>query len=664
MKYAEVALDLPIDRTFHYTVPSAMMANIETGKRVWVPFGERRMIGYIVSVTDASPVSKLKDIEKIIDDTPIILPCLMKLARWISAYYCTSLGSAIAAIVPAPLKGGKTKVTSRIAEKEEDYAASAPLKPTVEQELALKDIRKAVMKNEFRVFLLYGITSSGKTEVYLQAIEDVLKKGKSAVVLIPEISLTPQTVERFKSRFGNQVAVIHSQMRGGRRFEEWQAIKDGRARIVVGPRSAIFSPMNDIGLIVVDEEHETSYKQEDTPRYHAREAAIERARIANCPVILGSATPSLESYYKAQKGEYKLLKLTKRIDDRPLPIAMIIDMKKEIERRKKVAIISSYLRNKIEEALKGKKQIMLFLNRRGFATYINCKNSGSTIKCKKCASVMVYHYAKKELNCHYCGWRLPVPKICPECKSAYLSFSGKGTEKVESEIHRLFPTTNIDRMDTDVTKKKGSHDRILKKVKEGSTSILVGTQMIAKGHDFPQVTLVGVISADVSLNIPDFRSSERTFDLLTQVGGRAGRGKDAGEVVIQTYTPTHYAILEAAKHDYEAFYKREIVFREELNLPPFSNIIKVTLRAGKESAARESAEELTKYLRSGLKGEEAAVVGPAPGIIPKLNNRYIWNVIVKAKAPFETSLKLKSLLAKAGGRKRGFISVDVDPISM
>lgn len=664
MKYAEIAIDLPIDRTFHYSIPPAMARYADCGKRAWIPFGRRRMIGCIVGTTDNAPAYNFRDIEKIIDDTPIIGNDLMGLAGWISSYYCASLGSALAAIIPSPLKGGKTSIKPRKREEEEEYSPTLPLKPTAEQEHAIKEIKKSIEKKEFRVFLLHGITSSGKTEVYLQCIADILTAGKGAIVLIPEISLTPQTVERFKSRFGNQVAVIHSQMRGGRRFEEWKAIKDGAARIVVGPRSAIFSPMSNIGLIVVDEEHETSYKQEDTPRYHARETAIERARIANCPVILGSATPSLESYYKAEKGEYKLLRLKKRIDDRPLPGVVIVDMKKEIEKRKKAAIISSYLRNKIEEALKDKKQIMLFLNRRGFATYINCRNCGSTIKCQRCASVLVYHYSKKGLICHYCGWMLPVPKICPECKSAYLSFSGKGTEKIESEIHRLFPAAGIDRMDADVTKKKGSHDRILKKVKEGATSILIGTQMIAKGHDFPQVTLVGVISADVSLNIPDFRGSERTFDLLTQVGGRAGRGKDPGEVVIQTYTPGHYAISEAVRHDYEAFYKKEVVFREELDLPPFSNIIKITLRAGRESAAKESAGKLSKYLKDGLKGEKAAVVGPAPGIMPKLKNRYIWNIIIKTKAPLETSNKLKSLLVKAGGGKRSFIGVDVDPISM
>ncbi|MDP3790101.1 MAG: primosomal protein N', partial [Candidatus Omnitrophota bacterium] len=428
--------------------------------------------------------------------------------------------------------------------------------------------------------------------------------------------------------------------------------------------TAIFSPMDNIGLIVVDEEHETSYKQEDTPRYHARETAIERAKISRCPVILGSATPSLESYYKAAKGEYTLLRLTTRIDDRPLPKAEIVDMKREIEKRKKVAIISSYLRQKIEEAVKNKKQVMLFLNRRGFSTYINCRNCGNTLKCKKCDSVMVYHSSKKEIICHYCGWKADVPKICPECNSSYLSFSGKGTEKVESEIHRLFPMARIDRMDTDVTKKRGSHNSILKKVKEGSTDILVGTQMIAKGHDFPQVTLVGVVSADVTLNLPDFRSSERTFDLLTQVGGRAGRGKDAGEVVIQTYTPSHYAISDAARHDYEAFYKREIVYREDLDLPPFFNIIKLTLQSAKETAAKDAALALTEYLKGKFKEDKVIIAGPAPGIMPKVRNRYIWNVIVKTKTPFETSGRLKTLLEEFNRVKRAFIGVDVDPISL
>ncbi|MDD5681277.1 MAG: primosomal protein N' [Candidatus Omnitrophica bacterium] len=665
MNYAEVALNLPINKTFHYNIPEAASQYIAIGKRVWVPFGKRRIIGYVVDIGDKSPMRNLRDIEKVIDDTPIISSDLMRLAKWLSAYYCTSLGSALAAIVPAPLKSGKTSVKARkTVTAEEKYASTTSLKLTGEQERAFREIKKSIEKEEFKVFLLHGITSSGKTEIYLQCIADILAKGKNAIVLIPEISLTPQTVERFKARFGDKVAVFHSQMRGGKRFEEWKAIKDGTARIVVGARSAIFSPMENIGIIVVDEEHETSYKQEDTPRYHARETAIERAKISRCPVILGTATPSLESYYKAQKGEYRLLKLTMRIDDRPLPRATIIDMKKEIEKRRKVAIISSYLRQKIEEAVKDKKQVMLFLNRRGFATYINCRNCGAALKCKKCDSVLVYHSSKRELVCHYCGRETDVPKICPECQSAYLNFSGKGTEKIESEMHRLFPMARIDRMDTDVTRKIGSHNSILRKVKDGSTDVLIGTQMIAKGHDFPQVTLVGVISADVTINLPDFRSSERTFDLLTQVGGRAGRGKDAGEVVIQTYAPSHYAISDAAKHDYEAFYKREIEYRKELDLPPFCNMIKVTLRSTGEIVAKEAAAGLADYLKNKFMEDKITVMGPAPGIMPKIRGRYIWNIILKTKTPLETSSKLRSLLEEFGWIKRSVIGVDVDPISM
>ncbi len=661
MKYAEVGLNLPIDKTFHYRIPCNMAGEIEVGKRVWVPFSRRRMIGYVVGVTDNAPVFRVRDIEKVIDDSPILSDDLMRFTKWISDYYCASWGSALASAIPSPLKSGKTSMKERMPKREEEYAPTSHLKPTVEQAKAIKEIKNFIEKSKFKVFLLHGITSSGKTEVYLQCISSVVEKGRSAIVLIPEISLTPQAVERFKSRFGENVAVIHSQITGGRRFKEWKNIKDGVSKIVIGARSALFSPVKDLGLIVVDEEHETSYKQEDTPRYHAREAAIERARIAGCPLILGSATPSLESYYKAEKGEYKLLKLTKRIDNRPLPRAAIIDMKPEIAKGRYASIISTYLRRRIEETVSGDKQIMLFLNRRGFSTYINCKNCGHTLKCKKCDSVLVYHSSKKELVCHYCNRREGIPKICPECESSYLNFSGKGTEKIESEIHRIFPTANIDRMDTDATRRKGSHDAILKKVKEGKTNILVGTQMIAKGHDFPQVTLVGVISADVNLNIPDFRSSERTFNLLTQVGGRAGRGKDAGEVVIQTYTPAHYAIKAAAKHDYEAFYRHEIGLRKDLNFPPFANIIKITLKSTTEAIAKDAASGLAKYVRKKLK-KNIDIVGPAPGVIAKIRNRYIWNILIKTKDVLKTCGKLKSALADYGRIKRTSVGIDVDPI--
>ena len=664
MKYAKIVLNLPIHKTFHYSIPVGMTKDIEVGKRVWIPFGRRRMVGYIIGTTDRAPVFQVRDIEKVIDENPILSQDLMKFTKWISDYYCTALGTAIATAVPGPLKGGKISIKERKVEKEERYIPTSHLKPTVEQAKALAEIKDAIKKEIFRVFLLHGITSSGKTEVYLQCIDDVINKGKNAIVLIPEISLTPQTVERFKSRFGENVAVMHSQMTGGRRFREWKNIKEGLSKIVVGARSALFSPVNNLGLIVVDEEHETSYKQEDSPRYHARVAAVERAAIAGCPIILGSATPSLESYYKALKGEYKLLKLTKRIDNRPLPIATIIDMKKELTKGKRTAIISTYLRRKIEEAVSSNKQIMLFLNRRGFSTYINCRNCGYTLKCRKCDSVLVYHSSRKELICHYCNWKRDVPKICPECESSYLSVSGKGTEKIESEIHRMFPTAGIDRMDTDVTKKRGSHEAILKKVKEGRTNILVGTQMIAKGHDFPQVTLVGVISADISLNLPDFRSSERTFNLLTQVGGRAGRGKDAGEVVIQTYASQHYAITAAAKHDYEIFYKHEIELRKELNFPPFTGIVKITVKSATETIAKDAASNLTKYLKKKFKGKRTGVIGPAPGVIPKIRNRYIWNILIKTKDIVGTSNRLKSALEDYGRVRRTLVSVDVDPISL
>ncbi|MBN1872531.1 MAG: primosomal protein N', partial [Candidatus Omnitrophica bacterium] len=596
MKYAEIALNIPIDKTFHYSIPPATSPCVEIGKRAWVTFGKRRMVGYIVGLSETSPVSSIKPLEGIIDDVPVLDGEQMKFTKWMSEYYCTSWGSTLDAAIPWPLKKGRTSIRERGgATAEEHFSKSSALPPTDEQQRALKEIKGAVEKSAFEVFLLHGVTSSGKTEVYLQCISDIIEKDKSAIVLIPEISLTPQTVERFKSRFGDAVAIAHSQMKGSSRFKEWKRLRDGLAKVAVGPRSALFSPVRNLGLIVVDEEHDTSYKQGDTPRYHAREASVERARQAGCPVILGSATPSMESYFLAKKGEYRLLELTRRIDDRPLPQSVVIDMKKEMAKGKRSFVISTYLRKRIDETLKADRQTMLFLNRRGFSTYIFCKQCGYTEKCKKCDTVMVYHSSKRQLVCHYCNWKKEKPNICPTCHSTYLSYSGKGTEKIESEIHRNFPYGKIERMDSDVTRRRGAHKAILKNIKEGKTNILIGTQMIAKGHDFPQVTLVGVISADVSLNLPDFRSGERTFNLLTQVAGRAGRGKDAGEIVIQTYAPAHYAIQAAAKQDYIAFYNRELELRRDLNFPPFTHIIEITLKAVKDDIAQGAARELVEY---------------------------------------------------------------------
>ncbi len=665
MTFVEVAIPLPLDKVFHYSLSKKLEKEIEIGKRVWVPFRNKDMIGFVVGFSNISAVAKVKPIKSIIDSEPIVSKQMLELAKWISQTYLCSWGEAIGAVIPGVLKKGKTFVKVRLKEikrKQQPYAPEEPLRLTQEQAFVLRNILDKIEKKIYRTFLLHGITASGKTEVYLQAVDRVLKKDSSSIVLVPEISLTPQTVARFTQRFGERVAVIHSRLVGSRRYEEWKKIKDGAARIVVGARSAIFSPVKNLGLIIVDEEHETSYKQEGVPRYNARDVAIQRAKVSNCPVIFGSATPSLESYYQAKKGVYELVCLTRRIEDRSLPKVKIVDMRMEFATRKKIVMFSRMLIDALQNVIKKHQQAIVFLNRRGFSTYMNCKKCGFVLKCKRCDAILVYHFDKKSLICHYCNSKLSPPNICPKCESGYIKYFGIGTEKVESELSRLIPQARISRMDTDATAKRGSHHRILEDFKRHNVDILVGTQMIAKGLDFPKVTLVGVVNADVTLNLPDFRASERTFNLITQVAGRAGRGEEGGEVIVQTYAPHHYALLNASKHDYEKFFELEIKSRKDLKFPPFYYLIRITLRSRNESKAQKAATNLASVLKKNLKDIE--VTGPAPAPIARVRGYYRWNILLKGKNRSIMSFSLKKALV--GIRKPGgvFMAVDVDPISV
>ncbi|MFC1576796.1 primosomal protein N' [Candidatus Omnitrophota bacterium] len=667
---AQVAVSLPIDTVFSYAVPEGLSRQVEAGKRVRVPFGHRNIIGYIVGFAKGQE-RDLKAIIEVIDKEPIVDSEMLKLSRMISQEFFCSWGEAVAAAIPGGLKKGKTSIKPRKGLSEVRYAAphgssSSPLSLTEEQGAALKSISSSIEKEEFRVFLLHGITASGKTEVYLQAIDRVLKRGKGAVLLVPEISLTPQTQERFVSRFGDRVAVLHSRLTHGNRFQEWKRIRDGKADVVLGARSAIFSPLKKVGLIIVDEEHETSYKQEDSPRYHAREVAEMRARLNGCPLILGSATPSLESYYKAKKGEYKLIRLTRRIDDKTVPRVKIVDMRMELATRKRIEIFSKVLTDAIEKTLKDNKQVIIFLNRRGYSTFVNCKKCGLVLKCKRCDSTLVFHFKDRTLACHYCSYRIKPPELCPKCKSSHIKYFGLGTEKVESEMVRRFPYIhNIARMDSDTTSKRGSHERILGSFRSGEVNLLVGTQMIAKGLDFPEVTLVGVVSADIMMNLPDFRASERTFNLLTQVAGRAGRGDTAGEVIVQTYTPGHYAVLTAAKHDYEKFYEKEIVSRKELSFPPFVHLIKITVRSRNDELAKKAADDLVKEINANEPHPvPLKVSGPAPAPMAKVRGYYRWNILLKSKDRPGMCAVLKKVLSGFRKSSKVLIAVDVDPMSM
>jgi primosomal protein N' (replication factor Y) len=518
--------------------------------------------------------------------------------------------------------------------------------------------------------LLHGVTGSGKTEVYMQAMAEVLKHGKRAIVLVPEIALTPQTVMRFAARFGRRITVLHSQLSPGERYDQWRRVKSGEVDIVVGPRSAIFAPVENLGLIVIDEEHETTYKQDEPPpRYHAREVAIKRAELANCVVILGSATPSLESYYKATQGEYRLLNLRNRVDNIAMPPVEIIDMRVELKQKNNRSIFSERLRAAIEERLALGQQVILFLNRRGFSTYVFCRECGHVERCEQCSISLTYHFDTKLMVCHHCNRERPTPKECPDCFSPYIRYLGIGTQKVEMEIQKAFPTARVARMDTDTTTRKGAHKNILDAFKNGDFDILVGTQMIAKGLDFPNITLVGVINADIALNLPDFRSGERAFNLLTQVAGRSGRSMLGGNVIIQTYNPDHYSIQAAQEHDYQRFYQEEIALRASLLYPPFSHAASILLRGEDESLVIQAANLLNEQMETLKESQfkEVQIRGPAPAPFAKIKNKYRWHFLLRCADVKQLQEFIKQSIQSAPPSvTRGNVDVlvNIDPMSV
>jgi primosomal protein N' (replication factor Y) len=538
-----------------------------------------------------------------------------------------------------------------------------------DQATALNEITKSIEKGINDIFLLYGVTASGKTEVYMQAIGRLLEMGKSAIVLVPEIALTPQTVFRFASRFGKRVTVLHSKMTPGERYDQWRRIRSGDADIVVGARSAIFAPLKNLGLIVIDEEHETSYKQEESPRYHTRDVAIKRAEICNAVVVLGTATPSLESFYKANRKEYRLLTLPERVDNAKMPLVEVVDMRIELMQKKNRSIFSKSLQEAIEDRLAREEQIILFLNRRGFSTFILCRECGYVAKCKNCDISLTYHSSGDAMICHHCNFREPIPALCPSCKGNYIRHFGIGTQRVEEETRKLFPEAGIERMDVDTTTRKGAYKRILEAFKEREVDILIGTQMIAKGLDFPNVTLVGVISADTSLNLPDFRAGERTFNLLTQVAGRSGRGQVSGEVVIQTYNPQHFSILSAQDQDYRSFYRQEIINREMLLYPPFTHFARIILRGLSEEATIKASDVLGSILQSYQEANfpELEIMGPAPAPLARIKNFYRWNILLKSAEPEQIKGLIKMAFAKLPSQiTKGDVAVaiDMDPMSV
>lgn len=549
----------------------------------------------------------------------------------------------------------------------EEFLVSTQLDLNPEQAAALATIEEALTASEqAKPILLHGVTGSGKTEIYLQAIHSTLGRGKTAIVLVPEISLTPQTVERFKSRFAeaqDTVAVLHSHLSEGERHDEWHKIHAGRARIVVGARSAVFAPLENLGLIVVDEEHETSYKQEEAPRYHARDVAVVRARMEGAVVVLGTATPSLESYYNATQQKYRLLNLTQRVDNCQMPLIRIVDLRLERRKEKTAAILSEKLRAAITARLEKREQTILFLNRRGFSTSLLCSNCGEARDCPNCSVALTFHRSMARLSCHLCGHTAAVPKKCPACSQDALIYAGFGTEKVEANVTQIFPEASVRRMDADSMTRKDAFRETLHAFRTGKIDILVGTQMIAKGLHFPNVTLVGIINADLALHMPDFRAGERTFQLLTQVAGRAGRGETPGEVFVQTYTPFSPSIQFARHHDFAGYFQQELEFRERCDFPPLNHVVLITVRSPHEGRAQLSAETIARRLKEALPAE-FILNAPAPAPLEKLQGQYRFHILMRGSAIVRLSRLVRETLDKLPLPEDVVAAVDVDPYQL
>jgi len=796
----EVIVDVsayPIDRPFDYIVPEHLEELVERGSRVHVPFGNRKVQGFITNIKQHTDLdmSKLKEVQSIIDVEPVVTEELLQLSKWLTKKTLCYEIDALQVMLPAALRASykkniklinpvglddafldlfgkkdivsyeaiekadllrpmkkyltagnvqletvikqqakaKTIVKYKLVEDKEYIAeqlnkltkqatkqkeliewlllqeqgaftmqelvesanvSTATVKAlldkhviqkgtkevyreitsleyndkdqrfqlTDEQSNALTKITHSQDHAENTTFLLHGVTGSGKTEIYLHAIENAISKGKQAIMLVPEISLTPQMTRRFKLRFGDQVAVMHSGLSIGEKYDEWRKIWRGEVKVVVGARSAVFAPFKDLGVIILDEEHESTYKQEDTPRYHARDVAIWRSEFHQCPVILGSATPSLESFARASKDVYSLLTLRLRAKEQALPTVKVVDMRAELKNGNR-SMFSVDLADAVKEKLEKKEQIVLFLNKRGFSSFVLCRDCGTVVECKQCDISLTYHRAGEQLKCHYCGHEEPVPTKCPECTSDHIRFFGTGTQKVEEEIAKFFPYARVLRMDVDTTRTKGSHERILKQFGDGEADILLGTQMIAKGLDFPNITLVGVLNADTTLHLADFRAAEKTFQLMTQVSGRAGRHDKEGVVYIQTYTPEHYAIELSKSQMYEPFYHSEMLVRKQYEYPPFYYLTLVQVTHENVLLAAEYAKLATDWLRGNL-SSSTMVVGPTACAISKIQNRYRYQCLIKYKKEPILIEKLQQLIKiyRTEWMKKGIIlTVDLDP---
>jgi primosomal protein N' (replication factor Y) (superfamily II helicase) len=798
--YCDVSLPVPLDQAFTYAVPTSLGHRVKAGARVVVPFGTRKLTGVVLALHAQAPGMRARAVEKLIDEEPIFDAGLLRLARWVAAYYCAPLGEVLRSMAPTsaetsrskvyaltdggrdlvrqslfgeedtspqarllrmlearPLSAGylKTKLPEAarllkaleqkgLVAAEEDVSAKDPMRAPAEQlrvrfarraeglklpkserellaylelhpgehglaeldgmlkeasraaralarrglaalritpvhvlaserpphplnqwqQAAFDKIREQLSTGTFGAFLLQGVTGSGKTEVYLNAIDHALQCGRAALLLVPEIALTPAVAGQFLQRFGDRVAILHSAFSDNERTEQWRRIRAGEAGVVVGTRSGVFAPIRDLGLIIVDEEHDQSYKQQEAPRYNGRDVAVMRARELGACVVLGSATPALETRYNVERGKYTLLELPERVAGRPMPVVELVDMRAEFLETRQMTTFSRRLVESLDERLKAGEQTMLLLNRRGFSSFVSCRACGERVECPNCAVTLTYHRRDKRLLCHYCNYAERVPDRCKKCDSEYLHFIGTGAEKVEDELHKALPGARIARMDRDTVTTKRHFETILHGFREGNYDILVGTQMIAKGHDIPNVTLVGIVSADIGLGMPDFRAAERTFQLLTQASGRAGRGEIPGRVILQTVNPEHYAVRLACEQDYTSFYEKEILFRRSMRYPPFSALANILVRDEVQEEALRKSTELDRMLRPEPK--EMRVMGPAPAPVPRLKNEFRYQLLLKSTDRKKLNETLHTLRRYAAEQKWGATAlvIDVDPVSL
>lgn len=669
-KIAEVAVGLPIKTTFHYTIPNDLLDKIDIGIEVTVPFGKRKITGYVVNLLSESNVSNLKEIIKILDNIPLFDNKLLSLFKWIAHYYFAPLGEVIKLALP-PIKKKKGKKENLGNNKDEKEIEPTPIFSDYQYQM-IKIIEKSLNQEKFYPILLHGITGSGKTEIYIQSVKLCLEKGKDSIILVPEIALADQTIDSFKKRFKDKIAILHSRLSKGERYQQFRMIANSEVKIAIGVRTAIFAPFKNLGIIIIDEEHDTAYKEEKFVHYNSRDVGIMRGKLTDSIVILGSATPSLESYYNSVTKKFHYFYLPERVENKALPKVQVVDMKKEISQIGHYTILSNQLKEAIVKNFEKGKQTLIFLNRRGYSNFLFCPLCGYTFKCKNCSVTLTFHKKLLNLLCHYCGYIINIPDNCPQCLGYTLKPAGSGTEKVTEEIEKIIPYAKIERMDRDSTAKKGDLEGILKRIKKKEIDILVGTQMVTKGHNFPDITLVGVILADYSLNIPDFRSSERTFQLLTQVAGRAGRGEEEGKVIIQTFLPNHYVITSAVTQNFLDFAKEEIKLRNELSFPPFSRIININLSGPNADKTKKVALEFGTILTSQFSSlnksypQSIEYFGPIPASISKIRGKYRWQVVVKGK-DYKILHKFISNVVKEyeNIQHSGIIlDIDVDPISM